>query len=239
MYFSSFYYDIDPQSVDINRNIKLPQLLSLLLNTAGRSSEEYHIGVDQLIDEGKAWVLSRIAIETKRLPRHNERIRIDTWIEKVERMFSLRNFQIVSDGDIVGEARSVFAVIDIGTRRPVNLMEEERFARLSTGSPVSIEAPCKISPVTEEAAFRYRTLYSDIDFNGHCNSARYIEWMLNALPIEKAKLLDAKRLDINYMHEVMPGDEISIAHADDDTSLTFDVKNSQGTSVARALIIKR
>jgi len=238
MYFSSFYYDIDPQMVDINKNIKIPNLLTLLLNTAGRSSEEYHIGVDQLMEEGKAWVLSRMAIEMKEMPRHNERVRVDTWIENVERMFSLRNFQIVNHGNIIGEARSIFAVIDSNTRRPVNLMEEERFARLSTGVLVSIEEPVKIAAVSDGKEFHYTTCYSDMDFNGHCNSARYLEWMLNALPIEEAKRLYATRIDINYLREVMPGDDISISFAESDTSITFDVKNNQGASVARALIVK-
>ena len=237
MYFSAFYYDIDPQSVDVNRNVKIPHLVSLLLNTAGRSSDEYKIGIDQLMSEGKSWVLSRLALEMKRMPRHNERIRVDTWIETVERMFSLRNFQIVSDGDIIGEARSVFTVIDINTRRPVNMMEEERFAKLSTGCQVNIDAPTKIGAATAEPSFHYTTLYSDIDFNGHCNSARYIEWMLNALPLDTAKKLTMKRFEINYMRELMPGDNIHIAFSENENKLTFDVKNDEGVSVARAMII--
>lgn len=236
MYFSSFYYDIDPQMVDINKNIKIPNLITLLLNTAGRSSEEYHIGVDQLMEEGKAWVLSRLAIEMKEMPRHNERIRVDTWIERVERMFSLRNFQIVNHGDIIGEARSIFAVIDSNTRRPVNLMEEERFARLSTGVPVSIEGPAKIAPVSDGKEIHYTTCYSDMDFNGHCNSARYLEWMLNALPIDDAKQLNATRIDINYMREVMPGTEVTIKYSPLPGQITFDICEAGETSVARASI---
>lgn len=236
MYFSSFYYDIDPQMVDINKNIKIPNLITLLLNTAGRSSEEYHIGVDQLMEEGKAWVLSRLAIEMKEMPRHNDRIRVDTWIENVERMFSLRNFQIVSHGDIIGEARSIFAVIDSNTRRPVNLMEEERFARLSTGVPVSIEGPAKIAPVSDGKEINYTTCYSDMDFNGHCNSARYLEWMLNALPIDDAKQLNATRIDINYMREVMPGTEVTIKYSPLPGQITFDICEAGETSVARASI---
>lgn len=239
MYFSSFYYDIDPQMVDINKNIKIPNLLTLLLNTAGRSSEEYHIGVDQLMEEGKAWVLSRLAIEMKEMPRHNERIRVDTWIETVERMFSLRNFQIVNHGNIIGEARSIFAVIDSNTRRPVNLMEEERFARLSTGVPVSIEEPVKIAAVSDGKEFHYTTCYSDMDFNGHCNSARYLEWMLNALPIEEAKQLNATRIDINYMREVMPGTEVVVKYASLPDRVSFDICDAGGSSVARALIVKQ
>ena len=239
MYFSSFYYDIDPQMVDINKNIKIPNLLTLLLNTAGRSSEEYHIGVDQLMEEGKAWVLSRMAIEMKEMPRHNERVRVDTWIENVERMFSLRNFQIVNHGDIIGEARSIFAVIDSNTRRPVNLMEEERFARLSTGVPVSIEEPVKIASVSDGKENLYTTCYSDMDFNGHCNSARYLEWMLNALPIEEAKQLNATRIDINYMREVIPGAEVVVKYAPLPDRVSFDICDAGGSSVTRALIVKQ
>ena len=239
MYFSAYYYDIDPQSVDVNRNVKIPYLISLLLNTAGRSSDEYKIGIDQLMGEGKSWVLSRLALEMKRMPRHNERVRVDTWIETVERMFSLRNFQIVSDGEIIGEARSVFTVIDLNTRRPVNLMEEERFARLSNGVPVSIEEPVKIASVSDGKEFHYTTCYSDMDFNGHCNSTRYIEWMLNALPIEEAKQLNATRIDINYMREVMPGTEVVVKYASSPDRVSYDICDAGGNSVARALIVKQ
>jgi hypothetical protein len=51
-----------------------------------------------------------------------------------------------------------------------------------------------------------RAAYSDIDYNGHVNNARYIQWIQDILENEDLERARRMRLDINYLSEIKPGE---------------------------------
>jgi len=53
-------------------------------------------------------------------------------------------------------------------------------------------------------------LYSDIDFFGHMNNARYIQWIQDATDIEVLTNASQIRFDINYLSEVLPGETVEL-----------------------------
>jgi acyl-ACP thioesterase len=83
----------------------------------------------------------------------------------------------------------------------------------------------------------YLVAYSDIDFNGHVNSMKYLEWMIDTLPAGVTASMGALRLDINYLHEARQGDALTICRAAGaDGGYVFDIKNADGVSICRAAI---
>jgi hypothetical protein len=68
-----------------------------------------------------------------------------------------------------------------------------------------LDAPAGAEKAAERAA-----AYSDIDFNGHMNNARYVQWIQDI--IEPGALAQAKtmRLDINYLSEVKLGETLEL-----------------------------
>jgi hypothetical protein len=53
-------------------------------------------------------------------------------------------------------------------------------------------------------------LYSDIDFYGHANNARYIQWIQDVTDMEALTKASQIRLDINYLSEVLPGETVEL-----------------------------
>jgi hypothetical protein len=53
-----------------------------------------------------------------------------------------------------------------------------------------------------------RAAYSDIDYNGHVNNARYVQWIQDIVDNEKLTGARAMRIDINYLSEVKKGENI-------------------------------
>jgi hypothetical protein len=51
-----------------------------------------------------------------------------------------------------------------------------------------------------------RAVYSDIDYNGHVNNARYVQWLQDIMENEDLERARRMRLDINYLSEVKPGE---------------------------------
>ena len=56
--------------------------------------------------------------------------------------------------------------------------------------------------------------YGDLDMNGHVNNVRYIEWVLNSLPLEFHQTHILTALEVNYLAEAVYGHAVSIASAE-------------------------
>ena len=75
-------------------------------------------------------------------------------------------------------------------------------------------------------------VYSDIDYNGHCNSCRYLQAMTDAyLPDYYGKKI---RLDINYSKEAMLGEEMQIYYLVTDDGVQYQMKNKAGETSCSA-----
>ena len=53
------------------------------------------------------------------------------------------------------------------------------------------------------------TYYNDVDINGHINSVKYIEHVLDLWPIEWYREHQVKRFEIAYVAEAHGGDQLS------------------------------
>jgi hypothetical protein len=61
-----------------------------------------------------------------------------------------------------------------------------------------------------KAAGERTARYSDIDYNGHVNNTRYIQWIQDITDPDVLTNATQLRLDINYLHEVRPGETIGL-----------------------------
>lgn len=72
-----------------------------------------------------------------------------------------------------------------------------------------ISKPGRIKVTEKTPLVEYRTKYSDIDINGHVNSIKYIEHILDLFPIEVFKEKRVKRFEMAYVAESYYGDTLS------------------------------
>jgi hypothetical protein len=66
-----------------------------------------------------------------------------------------------------------------------------------------------------------KAAYSDIDYNGHVNNARYIQWIQDAVPPELLEGAEKIRLDINYLNEIKPEQTTEIFYTPPDGTGVF------------------
>jgi len=199
--------------VDFSEDIRFTQMGGYLLHTAGENAEENGFGSPTLHAQDLAWVLSRLAIEMYRYPSAEESFAIETWIEDFGRVSTTRNFKIMDvAGNTIGAGSSIWCMIDMNTRKAVDLNGKEEFKEFATGRPSLIPKPVKVSGVQGEAVSRHRIKYSDIDFNRHTNSMKYLEWMIDLFPLEVFQHQKVRRMDINYLNEALYGEVVEIYH---------------------------
>ena len=79
-------------------------------------------------------------------------------------------------------------------------------------------------------------MYSDIDFNRHVNTMRYIRMMLNTLPIEYLTECRPMRLDIHFAKECRLGEVLTIGYEQRDNLSLFEIRNGEGAVACTAAI---
>lgn len=210
----TYHLTVDPFDVDFSGHLTIGQLGNHLLNAAGFHANERGFGMSRLNEHDNTWVLSRVAIEFTSLPSEYQHFTVETWVESVMRMFTARNFCIKDQfGNTMGYARTIWAMINRQSRKPVDLLDinDGRLPEwIVPDRECPIEGPSKIKVSVSEPSDTVRVKYSDIDINGHMNSCRYIEHVLDLFPLNYFKEHRVTRFEIAYMAECLFGDELAL-----------------------------
>ena len=232
-----------PFHLDVRGKLSMGVLGKHLLNCADAYAAERGFDVVEQGGEHYTWVLSRLAIELEDLPSCHESFSIQTWVENVYRLFADRNFVIWDkDEKPIGYVRSVWAMISMETRNPANLLAlyGDRITNSICEKECPIAKPGRIKVSQQEAVSEYVAKYSDLDINGHVNSIKYIEHILDIFPLETYKKKALKRFEIAYVAESYYGDILSF-YMEEKNENEFDVeikKNDQEVVVRSKVIFK-
>ena len=182
-----YRFTVEPFHVDFTGHLFLGVLGNHLLNAAGRHSHNRGWGIDQLNEVQYTWVLSRLSIELTEMPAQYEHVEVETWVESVMKLFTERNFLIrnADDGHILN-------YVIPAEEKPCPIAKFGRTVRFSN-------EPYRAIP----------TYYSDVDINGHINSVKYIEHILDLFPREQFEHNFIHRFDIAYKTESYLGDTLT------------------------------
>lgn len=204
----------EPFHCDFSGRMFLGHLGNQMLNAADFHSTDRGFGMKYLMTIQRSWVLSRLAIEMIEMPGQHEHYTVETWVESAMKFFTNRNFCVSGcDGRVYGYGRSVWAMIDTETRQPTDIYSIDNGA---INNWIVADKPCPIEKggrvkMSENAGF-VRSIdvnYNDIDINGHVNSIKYIEHVLDLWNIDWYRKHCLKRFEIAYVAEAHEGDKLS------------------------------
>lgn len=228
----NYEYDIKYQEVDGRKRLRLFNLENYLLEVAGTVADELGFGIAVLHPRGLTWILTRLSVEMYELPTHCERVRFETWIESNAHMLSTRNFRIYSGDRLIGICKTVWAILDLQKREIVNYFDDPIFENAIDGEVLEMPRVRMTTIPEPTGSMPHKIVYSDIDYNGHCNSCRYLQAMTDAyLPDYYGKKI---RLDINYSKEAMLGEEMQIYYLVTDDGVQYQMKNEAGETSCSA-----
>jgi acyl-ACP thioesterase len=206
-----FHFVTESYLTDFRGRVPIPMLGNYLLHAASAHASQRGFGFGDMTERHTAWVLSRLAIEINRCPEMSEPVTLYTWIDDVGRLFTSRCFELTDRaGRPLVYARSVWAAIDMQTRRPVPL-DVGALSAYTTGRPCPVDKPGKIAPVENDTAgIPYRVKYSDLDINGHLNSIKYMEHLLDLFDLSLFEEKEIRRFEIAYLSEGRYGMTLSL-----------------------------
>ena len=233
----------EPFHCDFTGQLFMGHLGNNLLNAADFHSSDRGFGMKYLMGIQRSWVLSRLAIEMTDMPSQYTRFDVETWVESAMRYFTQRNFSVTGkDGHVYGYGRSVWAMIDTGTRQPTDIFSIDNGAITQW---IEKEKPCPIDKggrvkMTSQAQLLHTidTGYSDVDINGHINSVKYIEHVLDLWPLDWYRTHRVRRIEIAYVAEAHGGDQLSFySEETSPNAYSIRIARTDGTEVARSHVV--
>ncbi|WP_010094265.1 acyl-[acyl-carrier-protein] thioesterase [Ornithinibacillus scapharcae] len=236
-------YHIDLGDVDFQRKLKLSALFRYFQDAANLAAENLGVGITQLFEKyGVAFVLMRIRVDIIRTPMLDEEITIETWPLKPGKLEFERDY-IVRDknGEVIAKAVSVWVIMDLNKRRL------KRSESINLEYPELIEeraidvALAKLKATDELETVYHKTIgYSDIDFNGHLNNSKYIDYIMDCFALEEHQRYHTSSIEVNYLNEVMPGDTLlikkDVSKLEDNFVLVEGIREEDGKSVFRSQV---
>ena len=228
---------VEPFHCDFSHHLFMGHLGNHMLNAADFHSRDRGFGMDFLNSIKKTWVLSRLAIEMDEMPCQYDKFYVETWVESAMRYFTQRNFRVVSEdgAKVYGYGRSIWAMIDTETRQPTNIFDIDNGAIVNwvekdKENPMSKLTRVQMDDKTELVR-TIDTFYNDVDINGHINSVKYIEHVLDLFPIDWYKEHPLKRFDIAYVAEAHQGDRLHFYQEQDaDDAFAFKIRITKSTA---------
>ena len=204
----------EPFHCDFQKRLFMGHLGNHMLNAADFHSTDRGFGMKYLMSINRSWVLSRLAIEMVEMPEMYTRFKVETWVESAMRYFTSRNFRVVGeDGKVFGYGRSIWAMIDTENRQPTDIFAIDNGA---INNWIVKDKECPIDKggrvkMSDEAEFvrAIDTYYHDVDINGHINSVKYIEHVLDLWNQAWYREHPIKRFEIAYVAEAHQGDKLN------------------------------
>ncbi|GFM36643.1 acyl-[acyl-carrier-protein] thioesterase [Desulfovibrio psychrotolerans] len=162
---------------------------------------------ERLWAQGMAWVLARLALHIHRYPAAGETVCIRTWPAAHDRTIAQRCYEATDvHGQPLAWGTSAWVVMDISTRRmlPIPDFVAQGYPKDQPDCrPFATRAVPKLRETAHEALLRSRR--ADMDANGHVNNARYVDWVLEAMPQDFAAAHEPSMVDITFRAECGAG----------------------------------
>lgn len=226
--------------VDHNCNISISKLLSMMHETAWSHVSYLKKGWQELQDEGFFWALAKLHLKIHKLPKWNEKIRVDTWAKERESIMFLRDYEVFSEtGELLCCAISEWMLVDYRTNKIV------RLEKLNTHidypkDRLAFEGRVPRLPrldFPENPIYRTAVL-SDLDMNQHVNNASYMRWVIDQFSYDFYNHHQIKEVVISYTNQLKSGEKYCIA-MEETTPQSFNATlyNEEQKEVCKVLLM--
>lgn len=209
--FTVNMYDVDPWG-----DLRISRLMERLLITASRHLERLDWSWTHLAkDLGVCLVLVESAVDVERNAELGDDVLVTTWTGGRVYPMMFRGFEIRgAGGEMIATAFMRCVLMDMKTRTIANALKydltplaqpadmpdfDELSARLRRFRRINLSAA--------EPSFSSsrKVYYSDLDYNGHVNTARYAEYVEGLFENDWRDRYTVRGMDVRYEKEIPQG----------------------------------
>ncbi|SUB76218.1 acyl-ACP thioesterase domain-containing protein [Peptoniphilus indolicus] len=183
--------------------LKIEQLSKILLEVSNLESNV----ADKFMEENNLiWMIYSWTFKLSRNIKIGEDIKVATWVSNISKLRISREFVIEIEGNVIGECRAEFLIIELKSRKAIVAPKEllnyfEIYKKeLFKSTRISRSDVNKLVSVSISG--------SDFDQNKHINNSVYIRWIEEAIYLEMKRHI--KFLEIVYSKEINSNIKIDI-----------------------------
>ncbi|MDD3402105.1 MAG: thioesterase [Hespellia sp.] len=192
--------------VDHTGTMTVPNVINYFQDCSTFQSEDLGIGLKELREKRRGWLLASWQVEFVRAPKMGEKITVGTFAHGFKGFFGMRNFFMNDEaGNALAYANSMWFFMDTKKGRPTR-PEAKDTALYGLEEPLEMEykdRKIRLPEQTEEKEpFPVRRYH--IDTNEHVNNAEYVQMAMEFLPRD----LKVKELRVEYKLAAVLGDVI-------------------------------
>lgn len=170
--------------VDADFALQLPALLRRCQDAAARHSERVGLGIRRLREQGRCWLLNRLAIERVGDVGYEDDLAVHTWSRGRVGLRMQRDFTCTVGGREVARGASLWFLLDVASGRPVTVPDAMQAAYGERATAAMAEPLAAWHPATVPPGSATQTCVpraGDFDPGRHVNNCVYADWLLDAL----------------------------------------------------------
>lgn len=201
-------YVVDIGHIDARGMARPSAIVEFMQDIATCHAEVMGISGEWMAEKKAFWVLSRLKYQIKRPLRPYETIRLTTLAREIRGASWYRDFVIEAEEGIIGHALTIWAIVNLETRRLVRpKVLGLGFDKQDTGFTETLKA---IRSDELEPCFDRVVRYSDIDVNRHLNNVKAVDILSDAFGLETDENRWVSQLQVNYIAETICGTVLNI-----------------------------
>lgn len=204
------HYTVQWHDTDANRCVRPANMLMYMQETGSDHVRSALMSLDDMRDRlGLAFLLSSISVSFHAPLYAKDEIDVETWVCESKGFGCNRCFRILRKDEVIAEATSVWALMNLNTHRLVRAedspFQSEPEAALCLPFPRRLPP---MHPAEMEMAGERRIVYSDIDYNGHMNNTHYPDLLCDFTPeIGNCRVTG---MMLSFVHEATLGHTLQV-----------------------------
>lgn len=205
--------------------LRLSRFLSLIQEAAIGGSAYAGAGVEKVKELNLYWVVMRYHFAILRMPKVGERVRFWTY-PGAPKSFVYPRFFVVegANKEVLIRGSSLWALLSRLSHKPSPADQNHLPTASDHSEDDQLAWPSAIAlsslTLLEERPIRH----SDMDFNGHMNNVRYLDFALDAMPMGYFEEHPIISFQIQYSSECHSGEKMDLYAAQEATLYSFQGK---------------
>lgn len=228
-------FTVNSHSCDYNGIARPSAVMTYLQEAANLQLKTYGPTYEEMKENGQFFVLSRIGVTMHTPVYAYEELEAETWALPSRGFSFLRGHRLLRGGEPICEATSIWALLDLQTRKPLRVTAYQPGYTEEDGS---VTLPERIHPETDKLSpvGQYIVRYADTDQNEHMNNTAYANMLCGFLDLHGQYV---QRFSINYFQEAPLGSSLSVFHqaGENGEHLFRSVREDGATNVEAAFTL--
>lgn len=234
-------YLVHYYETDAHKQLRVTSLMNYFEEVALLQSESKKVGLDYYQKNNVAWMLHKWDINLHRSPVFGQQILIRTLPVSIAGFMGFRKFWVFDEnGETLVTADSAWLFINTQNKRPLRISDDMKHAYGHFDQPESrLEIP-EIPAISHtDFSNEFKVRHADIDINLHVNNVRYVDWALEAVPVEILRSMMLSAIRIIFRKETVYGQKINsqvqLINQADSVKCIHNIVDEQGRDVCGLL----